>query len=148
MEILTSFYMRVRQFSFGELSKKFALLMQKGNTKGALKLLTSNISNGILPLDDKTLSLLKQKHPAPSELNEEILLRGEKPSVYPVVFEDIDENMVKEAALKTKDGSGPSGLDADGWRKILVSKSYRTINADLRRAFANVIKKICTEKPC
>ena len=54
--------------------------------------------------------------------------------------------MVKEAALKTKGGSGPSGLDADGWRKILVSKSYRTINADLRRAFANVIKKICTEK--
>ena len=54
--------------------------------------------------------------------------------------------MVKEAALKTKGGSGPSGLDADGWRKILVSKSYGTINADLRRAFANVIKKICTER--
>ena len=54
--------------------------------------------------------------------------------------------MVKEAALKTKDGSGPSGLDADGWTKILVSKSYGTINAALRRAFANVIKKICTEK--
>ena len=54
--------------------------------------------------------------------------------------------MVKEVALKTKGGCGPSGLDADGWRKILVSKSYRTINADLRRAFANVIKKICTEK--
>ena len=87
--------MRVRQFSFGELSKKFASLMEKGNVNGALKLLTSNISNGILPLDDKTLSLLKQKHPALSELNEEILLRGEKPSVYPVVFEYIDENMVK-----------------------------------------------------
>ena len=118
--------------SIGELSKKFALLMEKGNVNGELKLLTSSISNSILPLDDKTLSLLKQKHPAPSELNEEILLRGEKPSVYPVVFEDIDENMVKEAALKTKDGSGPSGLDADGWRKILVSKSYGTINVDLR----------------
>ena len=49
--------------------------------------------------------------------------------------------MVKQAALKTKGGSGPSGLDADGWRKILVSKSYGTINADLRRVFANVIKK-------
>ena len=49
--------------------------------------------------------------------------------------------MVKEAALKTKGGSGPSRQDADGWRKILVSRSYRTINADLRRAFANVIKK-------
>ena len=46
--------------------------MEKGNINGTLKLLTSNISKGILPLDDKTLSLLKQKHPAlsMSELNE------------------------------------------------------------------------------
>ena len=132
--------------SIGELSKKFALLMEKGNVKGALKLLTSNISNGILPLGDKNLSLLKQKHPVSSELNEEVLLRGEKPSVHPVIFEDIDQNIVKEAALRTKGSSRPSGLDADGWRKIIVPKSYGTINADLRRAFANAIKKICTEK--
>ena len=131
--------------SIGELSKKFALLMEKGNANGALKLLVSNISNGIIPLD-KTLSLLKQKLPASSGLNEQVLLRGEKTSVHPVVFEDIDENMVKEAALKTKGGSGHSGLDADRWRKILVSKSYGTINVDLRQAFANVIKKICTER--
>ena len=131
--------------SIGELSKKFALLMEKGNANGALKLLASNISNGIIPLD-KTLSLLKQKLPASSGLNEQVLLRGEKTSVHPVVFEDIDENMVKEAALKTKGGSGHSGRDADRWRKILVSKSYGTINVDLRQAFANVIKKICTER--
>ena len=122
--------------------------MEKGNIKGTLKLLTSNISKGILPLDDKTLSLLKQKHPAlsMSELNEEVLLREEKPSAHHVVFEDTDENMVKEAALKTKGGSGPSRLDAEGWKKIIVSKSYGTINADLRRAFVNLIKNICTEK--
>ena len=63
--------------SIGELSKKFALLMEKGNVNGALKLLTSNISNGILPLDDKTLTLLKEQHPASSELNEQVLLRRE-----------------------------------------------------------------------
>ena len=100
--------------SIGELSKKFDLLMEKENVNGALKLLRSTISNGILPLDDKTLSLLKQKHPASSELKNEVLLRGEKPSIHPVVFEDIDENMVKEAVLKTKGGSVTSGLDADG----------------------------------
>ena len=76
--------------------------MEKGNVNGAFKLLTGNISNGILPLDDKTLSLLKLKHPTSNESNKEVLLRREKPSVHPVVFEDIDENMVKEAALKTK----------------------------------------------
>ena len=108
--------------------------------------MTSNISYGILPFDDKTLSFLKQKHPASSEFSEEVLLRGEKPSVHPVVFEDIDENMVKQAALKTKGGFAFSGLDGDGWRMMLAWNSYGTINADLRRAFANVTKKICTEK--
>ena len=42
------------------------------------------------------------------------MLIGEQPPVHPVVFEDIDESKVKEAALKIKGGSGPSGLDADG----------------------------------
>ena len=137
--------------STGELCKKFALLTEKGNVSGMLKLSASIIPYGMPPLDDETLSLLKQKHAASSELNDEVLLRGEKPFVHfeVVVFEDIDENMVKEAALRTKGGSGPSGLDADGWRKILVYKSYRTINADLRRAFANVIKKNMHRKaPC
>ena len=54
--------------------------------------------------------------------------------------------MIKEAALKTKGSSGPSGLNANGWRKILVSRNYGTINAALRRTCANVIEKICTEK--
>ena len=81
-----------------------------------MELLTNNISNGMLPLDDMTLSLLKQKYQASSEMNEEVLLRGEKPSAHSVIFEDIDKSMVKEAALKSKGGSGPSGLDAGGWR--------------------------------
>ena len=80
----------------GELSNKLPLLMKKRNVNGALELLTSNISNGILPLDDKTLSLLQQKHPASSELNEEVLLRGEEPFAHPVVFEDIDESSTKD----------------------------------------------------
>ena len=81
-----------------------------------MELLTNNISNGMLPLDDMTLILLKQKYQASSEMNEEVLLRGEKPSAHSVIFEDIDKSMVKEAALKSKGGSGPSGLDAGGWR--------------------------------
>lgn len=77
--------------------------------------------NGLLPVDDKSFSFLKQKHPASSELNEEVLLRVEKPSVHPAVFEDVDQSMVKEAVLKNKGGPGPSELDADGWRKIFAS---------------------------
>ena len=36
--------------------------MQKGNANGALKILTNNMSGGILPLTDETLELLELKH--------------------------------------------------------------------------------------
>ena len=40
--------------------KKLAKLMGKGNINGALKLLlTNNVTNGIPPLDEKTLNFLK-----------------------------------------------------------------------------------------
>ena len=32
------------------------------------------------------------------------------------MFAGIDEEMIRKATIKTKGGSGPSGMDADGWR--------------------------------
>lgn len=91
----------------------------------ALKSMKNIVSNDVLPLDDLSLS----------ELNKSLLLRGEKPSVCLAVFEDIDQIMVKDAAFKTKVVMVLNEL-----------RNYGTINVDLRKAFANVIKKISTEK--
>ena len=49
--------------------------------------------------------------------------------------------MVLKAAQLTKGGSGPSGMDADGWRKILTSKVYDDTGNDLRTS----IKKMCKD---
>ena len=46
-----------------EISKKFTREMRKGNVTIAMKLLTDNMQNGILPLNQKTLNQLKQMHP-------------------------------------------------------------------------------------
>ena len=46
-----------------KISWKFKKMMSKGNVNRALKLLMENMSNRILPLNDKTLKMLKQKHP-------------------------------------------------------------------------------------
>ena len=48
--------------------------MKKGNVNGALKLLTKNIKDGILPLNGKTLNNLKEKHPKSKHAN--VLLTG------------------------------------------------------------------------
>ena len=50
--------------------------------------------------------------------------------------------MIKMAPVKAKGRSIPSALAADGWKRMLVSKSYSTRNIDWRTAFANDIKKI------
>ena len=94
--------------------------MQKGNVNGALKLLTNN-SNEILPLKDKPLQLLHEKHPESKEATRDILLQRPIRQVHPVVYDDLDEALLMKAAMKTKGGPEPSGLDADDWRRILVS---------------------------
>ena len=60
--------------NFEKISLKFKNMMSKGNIIGALKLLAGNMSNGILPLTDKTLKMLKQKHPEGNEPPQEVLL--------------------------------------------------------------------------
>ena len=64
----------------------------------------------------------------------------------PVIFEVIDEEMSKIAVMKTKEGCISSGRDTSGCRKDLVSNNYRVISIELRKTFANVIKKICRNK--
>ena len=49
-------------------SLKFKDLMQKGNVNSAIKLLTNNMSGGVLPLNQETLELLRLKHPESKEL--------------------------------------------------------------------------------
>ena len=105
-----------------QLSKEFLKLMSKGN------------------INDATLNQLRQKHPDAKDVSQDILLEGEIPEVHPVIFEMIDEEMVKQAAIKTKGGSVPSGMDADGWRRTMASNHYGTVSSDLRKAFAEMIK--------
>ena len=47
-----------------------------------------------------------------------------KPYLDPIVFGNIDESSIAKAATRTKGAAGPSRLDTDGWRRILISKNY------------------------
>ena len=58
------------------------------------------------------------------------------------MHDDIGKELIKNAAIKTKGGLRPSGLDADGWRRIIVSSCFGTATADLRKAIAELVKKI------
>ena len=101
--------------------------MQKGNVNGALKLLTDNMHNGILPINNETLMLIKEKHPESKNVSEDVMFQGPLKRIHPIAFDSIDETMIFQAAINTRGGSGPSGMDADGWRMILASSQFGTV---------------------
>ena len=53
--------------------------------------------------------------------------------------------MVWNAALRTKGSVGPSGVDANGFRRILASKSFKKSGTDLCAAIATMTRRLCTE---
>ena len=128
-----------------ELSKKFIKKMQTGNINGAIKLLSNNMVNGILPLNQKTLDMLHEKHPNATTASEGALLSDAPTKIHPVKFDGINADYVRQAALKTKGGSGPSGLDSEGWRRILTSKQFGQYSTDLCTSIAEMTKLLCAE---
>ena len=44
----------------------------------------------------------------------EVLIEGPVRKIHPIVYDYIDESLILKAAMLTKGGSAPSGLDADG----------------------------------
>ena len=126
------------------IEKKFAKLMFEGKVNAALRLIDDQGSAGVLPLTPETLNSLKDKHLLANPPNPTILLEGEPTFVDPTI--DINETEISKAALRTKDAAGPSGLDADGWKRKLVSKNFGKVGADLRRFIAEMARKLCTRE--
>ena len=120
--------------------------MCKDNIHGALKLLTNSTSNGILPLSNKALDLLRQKHPKPMESAPKTLSQDSFRPIHPLTYVDINESMAMHGSMLTKGDSGPSGLNADWWRRTLTSRQFGNLSSDLRKAFLNFIKKLCSEE--
>ncbi len=100
--------------------------------------------DGIVPLNEETLEILRQKHPKPRQAENEILLPDQPIEIHPVIFEEIDADAIRQAAVRTKGGSGPSGMDGDGWRRLLTSKQYGQESTDLCKALARFSRTLCT----
>ena len=55
----------------------------------------------------------------------------------------MDEPVIMKASMLTKGVFGPSGLDADGWCRILTFRALGTVALDLHKAIPRLIKKLC-----
>ena len=76
--------------------------------------------------------------------SQDILINGPLQNINPAKFQSIDEEIIRKAAIRTKGCLRPSGMDANGWRRILAPNNFWTENSDLRKEFTNVVRKLCT----
>ena len=119
-----------------DISKVFAKLVFQGKLSAAMKLLDSESSTGLLNLTLEFLEGLKEKHPEVADIADESLLYGPIDYISPGVFDLIEDKMIFNATTKTKGSAGPSGMDAELYRRILCSKNFKAEGKVLREEIA------------
>ena len=60
-----------------------------------------------------------------------------------MIFDDINEELIQKAAIRTKGAAGPSKFDADDWRRILGSNIFGKHGVELRKSLARMTKVMC-----
>ena len=51
--------------------------------------------------------------------------------MHPVIYESVNSEMVKDAQKKIRGAADPSGMDTDGWCRILISGNFGNVGEDL-----------------
>ena len=125
-------------------SKRFAKFMSEGNISAALKLLDNNASTGVLKLTDEVMDELRKKHPKPAITTFEPLLSGPTQPVPSYFFDCIDEQTILKAAKETKGSGGPSGIDAEQFRRFVCSKNFAKEGKMLREEIAELARRLAS----
>ena len=100
---------------------------------------------GVLPLSDDVMAQLREEHPSAQEVRLGSLLFGPVQDVPDSIYQQKNGEMVWNAAVQTKCSGSPSRVDANGFRRILASKSYKKSVTDVCAAIAAMTRRLCTE---
>ena len=122
----------------------FVRLMLLGKVSAALRWI-GNHSNGPLEVTDNVLNILREKHPKANDMIDSVVLKGPVQAVEKVLFDNIDGGMIYAAAKRTQGSAGPTGLDSEGWIRMLCSKQFKSKPGELCDAIALFARKLCTE---
>ena len=126
-------------------AKIFAKLVMEGQINSALRYLTDDGCGGVLSLNDDVMKQLHEKHPKAQPAKLGSLLFGPVDEVHESAYNEITGEMIREAALRTKGAGGPSNVDANGFQRILASKSFKKSASNLCDALATLTRRLCTE---
>ena len=121
----------------------FAKLVMEGQINSALRYLSEDDSGGVLPLTDDVVRQLKEKHPDAQRAKLGSLLFGPVEDIPDSVYQGINGELVREATLRTKGSGGPSGVDANGFKRILACKSFKRSSINQLPKVTHSFKTFC-----
>ena len=113
----------------------FTDFMSPGKISKAILVLSDEHKDGVLAPTDlidgrPVLEILRDKHPE-GQLAESNCIQSQHPRTlpyHPAVSDKISARLVRRHAMKTHGSAGPSGLDADDWRRLLCAFGQTTTN--------------------
>ena len=126
----------------------FGRRMFQGKVKGALRALSESGRGRVLMLDEETSpgvtvrEALKSKHPPAGSVYTSGLLDEQPPDSHPIIFECLNGNMVRSAALHCQGSAGPSELDASNWHRLCTM--FHGSSKSLCSAVAAAARRLCT----
>ena len=138
------------------IARVFSRLMMQGKVKSAMNYLSQNSSGGVLRLEDmipikssdgatdsqcSVHDILKDKHPPGKPPEEETLLQYAPESTNPMLFENLNADNIRQAAMQANGAAGLSGLDAYAWRRLC--SSFGSASRDLCWALAMAGRRQC-----
>ena len=101
-----------------------------------------HLTQTINPDSPMVRDILKSKHPQGQYAHAECIIPSAPQDVHSVVFDSIDANAIRFAALQTTRSAGPSGLDAHEWRRLCTA--FKGASTDRSNSLALVAKRLCT----
>ena len=138
--------------SNNNLARNFSNLMFMGKCKAALDILSHNENGGILHLDDPAdanspnsptvRDVIISKHPPSQPAHNSCIIPADPVDPHHIIFNSLDANAIRSAALKVKGAAGPYGLDAHGWRRLCTC--FKGASRDLCESLASVARRICS----
>ena len=124
--------------------KMFVRLMLQGKISAALRWIGSQQSNR-LEVTKEVRDTLQEKHPPSAELRDCATIKGPVDKVENVIFENIDAGLIQLCAKRTHGSAGPSGMDSEGWARLLCSRQFKSKPSELCESIAVLARRLCCD---
>ena len=128
----------------------FSNMVFSGKISAASHYLSQDSCRGVLNHDDvdpvtgrSVLESLRSKHPSTRPAPEGSLLNGPSREPNQIIYESINAKCIRLVALRINGSAGPSGLDAEAWKRML--SAFHKSSERLCTALASAAKCLCTE---